>query len=90
MIFALLILSSVNAYLLDPLFIYLGIKNPPLIDPQECEADIVALKQELYANQEFTSTNVGEFNRLLNECNVNFFAVIREGTLFEQTQYESP
>jgi len=78
-------------YVLDPVLesvlIQLGVTMPEQIDTVKCSDDVRALKEQIYSSKGFTSEHTDEFNRLLTECNVNFFAVTREVPIYEQENY---
>lgn len=87
MVSLVLFATTFGDFLIEPLFIALGLTMPEQIDPEQCETDVRALKEQIYSSKGFTLEHTEEFNRLINECNVNFFAVIREVPIYEQEQY---
>ena len=76
--------STIDAFL-NPL---LRIAYPELINIEKCQEDILTLKQQLYRDGSFNNNHVEEFNRLLNECNLNFYGVVRDPPIFEQSELE--
>lgn len=80
-------------YVLDPILefilIQIGVTIPEQIDVVKCSEDVRAMKEQIYSSQGFTSEHTDEFNRLIKECNVNFFAVTREAPITEQQEYNT-
>lgn len=57
------------------------------IDVEACTDRTLELKQRLYVQGEFTSSDAVDLNYLMQECNATFWSYKFGGTIFEQTMY---
>lgn len=81
-------------FLMDDVLLafYTTDKVNQLTDEQmtQCVDDSIAFKELLYKQKEFTTSDVNEFNRLVNECNL-MLSVTKYGTpIFVDEIYAEP
>lgn len=62
-------------------------ESETLIDVEKCTDRTLMLKQKLYVQGEFTSSDAVDLNYLMQECNATFWSYKHGGTIFESDMY---
>jgi len=77
-------------FVIDQILLALGFEVKEKIDVEKCTNELILFKQDLYESKSFGNEHVGEFDRLLKECNVNMLVFTTDDPLFEQDIYKRP